>query len=557
MKNNLFYISAFILLLFGVTSCKKYLAINSDPANNQNPSCSSIFPAMLGGLPGGIQYDARYLAKYIQNWNSNGSSDTWDLMGYVVGSDASGEIWKITYYSLGANLDYIIKKGLLNQQYDYVGAAYALKAYTFQLCTDYHGPIIFKEAFEANRLTFDYDDQATVYKGVDSLCRIALQYLNTPVPSSVPNKLSAADYVYNGDLSKWKKMVYATLAHNWHHTTNKSSYNADSVINFCNQSFASVNDDFDVPFDATKNDDANFFGPYRNNMSTFRQSNFIVKLLDGTILAGSNAVANRDPRLPHMISSSQDKDANGNVVYRGVDPGVGDPNTTSTTGTNALKRVPTLWGDSTYTNPSSGSFAISGKYLFQNKAVLPVMTYAELLFIKAEAEFRKGLKAAAYTDYKAAIQAHFDFINRSYSGVKGDVSLYNGTSISQTAINTYLAGPSVKQSSAVLTIGDIMLQKYIALWGWGFEETWVDLRRFHYTDLDPSTGAQVYSGFSLPVKFYVDNGGLPAYRVRPRYNSEFIWNTPALYAIGCLDAPNASGNYIPTYHTKECWFSQP
>ena len=93
-----------------------------------------------------------------------------------------------------------------------------------------------------------------------------------------------------------------------------------------------------------------------------------------------------------------------------------------------------------------------------------------------------------------------------------------------------------------------MLQKYIALWGWGFFETWVDLRRYHYLDLDTETGLQVYKGFALPATLAPENNGKPVYRVRPRYNSEYIWNIDELRRLGGLNAD---------YHTYETWFSQP
>jgi hypothetical protein len=94
-----------------------------------------------------------------------------------------------------------------------------------------------------------------------------------------------------------------------------------------------------------------------------------------------------------------------------------------------------------------------------------------------------------------------------------------------------------------------MSQKYIALWGWGWVETWVDLRRYHYNvDLDPKTGLPVYSSFMFPATFAVDNNGKPVQRVRPRYNSEYVWNILALEKVGALN---------PDYHTYEMWFSQP
>lgn len=549
MKKSFLKIVLPLLIMFTGVSCKKYLNINTDPDTTQEPSNSSVFPAMLGSIPRGTQYDARYVGKYTQNWlsSANGNADTWDRHGYVAASDAAGDIWRQCYFGLGNNLNYIIQNGLNKKQYDYIGAALVLKALMFQMATDYHGEIIYTEAFKENTYYFKYDDQETVYRGVDSLCRLAVSYLST-AETVGGSTLATGDYVYNGDLGKWKKMAYAIMAKNFHRITNKANYQPDSVIKYCDLSFTSVNDDFVIPFDASKNDDANFFGPYRNNLASYRQSNFIVKLLDGTTLAGSTIAANRDPRMAHMLSASQDT-TNGNGGYRGVDPGIGDPYSAVTTGTNARKRVAVPWGDSLYANPSSAVFtAGAGKYLFKDKVVSPVETYSEILFTKAEAAFRKGDKATAYAAYLAGINAHFDFINRSYSGVRGNLTIFNTTAITTAQRNSYLTSANVRQSNATLTLTDIMCQKYIAQWGWAWVETWVDLRRFHYTDIDPLTTQQVYKNFVLPSSYFASNNNKPAYRVRPRYNSEYVWNLAELIKLGGDKAD---------YHTYETWFSKP
>jgi hypothetical protein len=113
--------------------------------------------------------------------------------------------------------------------------------------------------------------------------------------------------------------------------------------------------------------------------------------------------------------------------------------------------------------------------------------------------------------------------------------------------DAFIANPLVVP--AQLTLTHIMLQKYISLWGHGILETWVDMRRFHYTDKDPVTGSQVYADFAIPTgsNLFVDNGGFPVYRVRPRFNSEYVWNLKELIRIGADKA---------NYHTKEGWFSQ-
>lgn len=560
MKIKYFKLFLLVTLIVSAVSCKKYLDINSDPDSTQEPDASSVLPAMLAGIPRGIQYDARFLGLYTQNFLMRSPTATstevsrflWETHGYNAGSDNGGDIFRQTYYGLGANLDYMIGKAKFTQKWDYVGVAYALKAHMFLQSTSQNGPIIFREAFKPNTLYFKYDDQEVVLPGIDSLCREAIAYLSRSDGKVSTASLGKGDYVYAGDRTKWMKFVYGTLARLYSMQTNKGAFvsqYADSVIKFADLSFADGNDDFLIPFDATKNDDANFFGPYRDNLTYYRQSNLIVKMLDGTTFAGSNSGENRDPRLSQMLSMSQDT-TNGNGGYRGIDPtSGGDPAGTATTGANARKRIPTLWGDSAYVNPSSNVFSTTyGKYLFRDKAVMPIMTYSEIQFMKAEAALRKADPGIAYTAYINGIKAHFTFINRTVFPRSG-ATLFTGSAISAARINAYMSGANVKQSSGALTLSDIMQQKYIAQWGWGYLETWTDLRKYHYTDLDPVTGLQVYKDLLLPTIFYADNGGpKPAYRVRPRFNSEYVWNQASLDAYGGLALD---------YHTKPTWVFLP
>ncbi|RXK61867.1 SusD/RagB family nutrient-binding outer membrane lipoprotein [Lacibacter luteus] len=547
MKKKLLHILLLSAVLINATSCKKYLDINSDPDTPQQPDVSSVFPAMLAAIPRGTQYDARYVSKYIQNFAQNAAANAWDLHGhqnYPNPSDIGGDIWRQCYYGLGANLNYIIDNGKRKGQWDYVGAAYALKAMMFQMCTDEYGEIIYTEAFKENTSMFKYDDQQVVYKGIDSLCKLALNYLQRTDLSPSNSLLVRGDYIYDGSNAKWIKFVNGLLAKNFHRMTNKSSYLADSVIYYVDRSFANTQEDFVVPFDATKNDDSNFFGTYRDNLSSFRQTKMIVQLLDGTTFTGTTLGINRDPRLRHMLCASNDT-TNGNGGYYGLEPGLADPN-----GSTSPKRVAAPFGDSIYANPSASRFDPSrGKYLFRDKAVSPVMTYSELQFMKAEAAYKKagGPDATAYQAYLNGINGHFDFINRAVYP-RSNVPIYNTVTISTAQRNAYLVSANVKQSAAALTLTDIMLQKYIALWGWGFTETWVDMRRYHYTDLDPVTGTVVYKGFITPAAIPATNNGKLATRIRPRYNSEYVWNLDELIRIG--------GTAVD-YHTKEMWFSLP
>jgi len=170
-----------------------------------------------------------------------------------------------------------------------------------------------------------------------------------------------------------------------------------------------------------------------------------------------------------------------------------------------------------------------------------VITYAQLQFVKAEAALRAGNAAAARTAYTNGISAHIDFVNDRNRDI--------GTTPAQitTAEKTaFLADTNIVP--ATVTRSHIMSQKVIAQFGWGHNEMWLDMRRYHYTDVDPVSLIEVFRGFAAPTALYVDNGSKVVQRVRPRFNSEYVWNRPGLAAIGGLD---------PDYHTDVMWIIQP
>jgi hypothetical protein len=505
-----------------------------------------------------VQFDAIWLGEYTQMWNTRLTTDAavnWDRHGYDgFTADRGARIWRQTYFGLGKNLEYCIKEGKKNGQWDVVGAAEVLKAYMFLLATNVHGEIIWREAFNEDSLFFRYDNQDVVYAGLDSLIRDAIGYLSRTDFNPNSQRLVRGDLVYGGNTANWRKFAYGLLARIYNAQINKPAYKADSVIRFCDLSFANNTEDFLIPHDASRNADANIFGTFRDNLNTnggaaLRQSDFIVRLLDGRVFAGSNIPANRDPRMRHMLGISADSSGTTNGGYRGSIPGQGDPNGAAA---NTRIRIPVLWGDSLNANPGAGNFANPpGKYLFHNKVVFPLMTYAEIQFMKAEAALRKGDPSTAFTAYQAGINGHFNFINRA-SYPRGNNVLFNQLPISATDRANYLAGANVKQSAGTLTLADIMQQKFIALWGWGFVENWVDQRKYHYRDIDPVTGQQVYSGLIMPDviggagNLFLDNGGKYVQRVRYRYNSEYVWN---IYRPAISDRAD--------FHVIECWFSQP
>ncbi len=498
MKLRYFKVIA-IALSIVLSACEDWLDVNSDPSFPQEAPAEVLLPPMLQEMVRGEGLDARVFGCYVQNYANTAASYQFDAHGYIAGSDTGGEKWRQHYWSIGKNVDLIVEDAETNKKYWYAGAAYAIRAWSWQTTTDVHGEMILKEAWEPNRYVFDYDSQEEIYAEVVRLCNLALDYFNMDDQSG---SFAKGDLIFKGNVDNWKKFVYSILARNAHHLSNKSSYDPNAVIALIDKAMATNADNFTVPHQGgNANADGgnnNICGPTRSNYGLFRQAAYSIALVNGTmdLINGTTTPSGVvDPRMALMFQPSTDG------IYRG---GINGAAITTTGATG----IPLLYG----------------KYIYRDNAPYPLITYWEMQFMKAEAAFKKGDLATAHAAYLNGISAHMD---------------YAGVSAGNKA--TYMASAAVAQTPATLTLSAIMLQKYIAMHGHGTLETWVDMRRYHY---DPA----VYTGFVPPNPLYATNNGKLAYRARPRYNSEYVWNVKALDAIGALALD---------YNTVEPWFIQP
>jgi hypothetical protein len=518
-------------LLVGVLSlangCDKYLDVNTNPNAPQVVSANLYLAPMEHWMVTSPQYDGRYIGQYTQQWepvNGQTTLGTWERMGYDPASDNGAEQWRDVYWSLGQGLVDMINKSEAEQRWDLAGVGYFMQAWGWQVLTDLHGEIVVKEAFDPTRSTFDYDTQDYVYTTIQGLLAKAIADLQRSDGAVDPTYLATTDHMYNGDRTKWLKLAYGLQAMNLNHYSNKATYSPAAVIAAVDKSFASEADDALFPYPATDpgSADFNFWGRTRSNITNYRQTQFVVNLMNGTDFGAV------DPRLTRMLAPSADS------VYRGIDPNV--------VGYGAMTATQQPFNFFGYSG--TGGLGLPSRYIFDDKTKFPFMTYAQLQFVKAEAAFRMGDKATALTAYRNGISAHIDFVNaRNLDDNQA------ATQITSAEKATFLADPRiVPTSAAALTLTQIMTQKYIAQWAWGHNELWMDMRRYHYTDIDAATGAQIYPGFAAPANLYPDNNGKVAQRIRPRYNSEYVWNLAALTVIG--------GNALD-YHTKPLWITQP
>ncbi|MFA5819862.1 MAG: SusD/RagB family nutrient-binding outer membrane lipoprotein [Bacteroidales bacterium] len=529
MKKVLYTIIIMGALLFS-TGCEKYLDINRNPNGPEKVTAYLYLGPMQQEFAAGIQWDARYVGFYNQYFAYYSANYAYDLQGTPAWvSDNGGQMWRSVYWKLGWNLTNMIQQSEDEKRWDIAGIGYTLRAWGWMLLTDHHGPIILKEAFTPGLYIFKYDNENVVYEEVLRLCDLAIENLNRTDGTVSAAFAGKGDQIYGGNRIRWKRLAYGVKAITLSHLSNKSTlYDPNAIIACVDSSFTANTDNALIGFGGTVSTDANFFGPMRNNFQYTLPSKYIVSLLNGTVLGTP------DPRISIMIPPTPNI-VNGvaGAQYTGVQPGFGY--TPIATG----DRPYSFYGLAAVGTPTS---ATTGMFLFKNNAKFPLMTYSELQFIKAEAAFRKGDKPTALTAYSAGVSAAIDFTN-TYAGA----TTWGTVAQVSTAQKTAFLGGVVPAVANNLTLSMIMCQKYIHLYAWGFQECWTDIRRYHYTDTYAAEATQVFAGFTLPT-LAAENNGKVIYRMRPRYNSEYVWNSAELDKVGGLALD---------YHTKIIWIAQP
>lgn len=261
--------------------------------------------------------------------------------------------------------------------------------------------------------------------------------------------------------------------------------------------------------------------------------------------------------------------------------------------------VANMWGCRTAGYASTPSVDGQGRWLYRNDAYYIFMTPAEMKFDMAETYWKMGDKAAALAAWKEAVCLDVDFtVIDLYPGApKADGkdddgndkfadygNLPGGDVITAATYNKlaqeYKDGPYVNgMTLADFTLSHIMMQKWVSYFPYGSNEAWVDLRKYMYdikytgeyptdgngwnkTSLDSKRDedpTKVYKGFYLNPSnvqgrrsaFNVENYGSPCFRLRPRYNSEYMWNKDG------LDAIKPIGGRALNYHCSIPWFAYP
>ena len=608
-------IFAGIMMLAAVafTSCQEWLDVNN---NIDAPDYVDSHLYLSGVIQQfqGIYWDATYATnEYTRMMNGHGN---YSNHSYVA-SDTGAEKWRMTYWNQGMNLENLINQAIEAENWRMAGIGYAIKAFSWDALTKYHGDVVLTQAFEPGRTSFDYDYQDVVYAKVEEWYDTAIEYLSMEDNTFYGSKLTNNDWIYFGDKDKWIKFCYAGKILQLSSLANKSNFVSEiapKLVGYADKAILSNADNATVTVNGGGPDEPyssynNFWGTARGNLGTgYSQQGYAVRVMTGTVplydengekIECEDTLINWDSRYKYMLNPVQIV-TDTNVMAEGH----WDPRVVAKLGTmsdSCFQNVDNLdvikrhryfsgtspWGRNTTSN--STTYDGQGRWLYHDAAPYILMNAAEIKFCVAEAYFRMGQKAEALNWWKEAIADDMEFTATYMKPGKAAASekeVTRGDKITKAlfdqAAAEYLAGPFVGQITAEnLTMSHIMLQKYVALYPWGSPEIWVDMRKnfydVEYTGEYPYGGngwdakevkqkrdddpTKAFFGYYLaPANFADYRGtysqtknleGSPCFRIRPRYNSEYMWNVPGLSALRPIPGTAVY------YHCSIPWFCYP
>ena len=623
-------IFAGIMMLAAVafTSCQEWLDVNK---NIDTPDYveATLYLSGIQQSMQGLYWDIRATGPITQYMGTS-SYTTFASHRYTTGSDNGGEMWRMVYWNMGMNLENFINQSVEAEHWTLAGIGYAMKAFAWDAMTKYHGDLPLDDAFVEGLLEHDYDYQDYIYEKVKEWADTAIEYLTMEDSYPYGAKLTLNDWIYGGDKDKWIKFCYAVKIRQLSSLVQKPNFNTElalELVSYADKTFQSPADDATLSVEAGGQDAPasgynNFWCPRRGNLSSsYWQHKYPVQVMTGTVPAydenGNKILVDNhndvDPRYKYVLAEKQII-TDTNVMAEGhYDPRAvvklattSDPLFENTENLDVIKRhkfygggltgrasdvsginAPYFYGREVTTN--SSILDGIGRWIYREDAPYIMMTSAEVKFCIAEAYFRMGDKANALTWWKAAIADDMEFTAKYiYTGKAADNanSVSGGDKISKAVFNKaaaeYLAGPFVEGVTVDdLTLSHIMMQKFVALFPWGANETWVDQRKVFYdvnytgdypyngngwnrtqvdykNDNDPT---KVYQGFYLypaRVEGYKSSysstwnlEGAPCFRVPPRFNSEYMWNKPSLRQLKPISG------MTPYYQCSIPWFCYP
>lgn len=457
MKKLIKNIVILVLFAVGFTGCDEYLDVNtpSDAVNVENLAMKDIVgPVMLNTVYANY-YAETVFGNYTQYFGSYGNG--------AVGLTSNSSTWSNIYSKVLPNLKVVREKADVQGALHYGAVAKILEAINLSFAVENWGDVIYSQAgkpFEFPNPTLDNGQD--VYNQALTLLNEAISALESDDPSQV--SMGIEDMIYGGDYNKWLRAAYTFKARMQLKLMKNGGTTASDVLASIENGFTSNADNLEMFIPEGK------INPYHStNILSRRTSNFyrapndqLISMMNGTTYPFESGVVEIDPRLPEIF-----------VRLSSISPEVESPETDPWRGFMNGGTGESSDGE------SGNTFYKDGGYHTHENSPLILITYAEAMFIKAEASFLAnggnktsiGSTGDAYAAYMEGISASMDQIN-----VDG---------------SDYMADDAVNVTEAGLMLNHIMKEKYIA--NIHSTETFSDMRRYNFS-------SDVFKGLELRLE---------------------------------------------------------
>lgn len=438
------------LLAFSATGCdnSKLPTVNNNPNAPTSAPATAVFTNAVQSAVGtwlGSGYDLRDISLLIQHFAENQYIGNDQYRG--VNATSLNNTFSGSYQNALEDFQIVARAGAAAKDPSLQDPAIIMQTWDFGYLTDTWGDIPYSQALAADSTTSiaqpKYDPQQQIYSSFFTKLSTAA----TELAGTTNNALGAADPIYNGDPKKWAKFANSLLARDAMRIVNADPATADKELKVAFTEpggvFASNADNAQLNWPG----DGVFNNPWAVNFAS-RDDDRMSKTLIDTLNHYN------DPRVAVYAMPAQ---ATGK--YAGQPNGL--TNTAAVAYSDTASRPGAIFypGAVAYSNtPLGGSGNAQPSYL---------MTYSELMFIKAEAAERSlgGLTPAeAAADY--------------YAGITASMQQWGITDAA--TISAYETQPEVAYQggtgNSVAGLKQIALQKWIALYSDG-GQAWFEWRR--------------------------------------------------------------------------------
>ena len=436
-QNKLRYIVTCICgfaLLGVVTSCNKFLDVNSNPNNTESADPNLLLPssevAVGLAIGNGYQVFGSILSQY---WTQSPSSSQYKYIEQTLFRNTDFDYpWSYLYRDALIHIQKIVDSKKADQE-QYIAVANILKAYSFQIATDAFGDVPVTEALgDAHNPTFE--NQEAVYDHIFQF----LDEAKALIDVNSDHTPGTEDFIFGGDMQQW--LAFAN-------TLELRAYLRLSEVDAA-KAQAGIKKLYDEGAEFLTKDATMKYTTTGSNQNPLYTT--IVGLGKVQNLVASQTVVkaflrNNDPRLGQLYDKLDGQDT---IAYipQGAFANVGS------------KRVspPSAFVGANAQNPAS--------------AIAPVqfISAAESYFLQAEAVARGWATGSQSAEelFKAGIEASF-----ASDGIATDAADYIAS-----------APDAVFPSAKADQIKAIITQKYYAMCGTQGFEAWTEWRRTGYPD---------------------------------------------------------------------------